>query len=379
VSHEIDLPVYPASSGLLSLSDLLAVFSRPEHKVGGVSRYSDLHIRTGEVIRYRYDGDLVPVDGGAVVTPELASALILPLLDPADRELLESNPLADVDSGFNPPGSPDNFRINVFRERHGIAAVVRVLPAWIPELADLGFPDPRIPEGIAKASQGLVIVTGITGSGKSTTIASILKHIVMNRAVHVISLEDPVEFLLPSGRALMSQREVGTHVASFVAGLHSALREDPDVIFVGEIRDRDTASLALTAAETGHLVLSTLHTRDTRGAITRLVDLFPADRHKELCVQLSFSLSHVIGQRLVQRADGKGRCLALEIMKNSHALAAIIRSGNWQQLYSVLETQQREGMITTERHLADLVRRRVITREEGIAQANDPAALAGLI
>jgi twitching motility protein PilT len=379
MSSDLKTPIYPASAGVLSLADLLAVFTDPANKHEGISRFSDLHIRSGEIVRYRFDGDLICVDGGVRTTEEMAKALILPLLSDEDRATLAANPLADIDCGYTLPGTNTNFRINAFRSRGGLGAVIRILPDWIPDIHELGFPNRQVVDDIVNAQQGLVIVTGITGSGKSTTIASLLKHIAQHRAVHIISLEDPVEFILPSGRALVSQREVGLHVAGFPEGLRSALREDPDVIFVGEIRDRESASLALSAAETGHLVVTTLHTRDTRGAITRLVDLFPADRLKELCVQLSFSLFYVIAQRLVQRADGKGRRIAVEVMRNNHAIAAILRSGNWQQLYSVLETQQRDGMTTTEQHLAELVRTRQITREEALSQCNDPVSLQHLL
>ena len=248
-----------------------------------------------------------------------------------------------------------SFRINAFHDRHGLAAAIRVLPREIPALDAIGFPEDEIWRSIIEADQGLVIVTGVTGSGKSTTIASLLQAINRRRGARIITLEDPIEYVLESEKSLISQRELGRHLSSFSDGLRSALREDPDVIFVGEIRDQETASLALSAAETGHLVLTTLHTRDTRGAITRLVDMFPADRTKELCSQLSFAIHTIVGQKLVPKATGGGRRVAMEVLKNIPAMAHLIRSGKWEQIYATLETQRAAGMWTLERHLLQLV------------------------
>lgn len=374
-----DQPVYPVGSRRLSLLDLLETFLDPAHFERGISRYSDLHVKVGEAVRYRYDGDLVAVEGAATVTAEMAEVLIGAMLEPADAGRLAARPPVDVDCAYAWPERSLNFRVNAFRDKEGLAAAIRVLPAWIPPVDQLGFPDPRVPRDIVAAQQGFVIVTGVTGSGKSTTIASFLQHITQHRPVRVITLEDPIEYALPTGRALVSQREVGRDVTSFSEGLRSALREDPDVIFVGEVRDRETASLALTAAETGHLVVTTLHTRDSKGAITRLLDLFPAERGKELASQLSFALGWVIAQRLVERAGGKGRRVAFEVLRNTVGVSNIIRTGNWQQIYSMLETQQREGMTTLEKHLTELALTGEITPEEAARQANDVATVQRLL
>jgi twitching motility protein PilT len=191
-------------------------------------------------------------------------------------------------------------------------------------------------------------------------------------------LEDPVEFLFKSESSMVSQRQIGQDVPTFAAGLRSALRENPDVIFVGEIRDTETASLALSAAETGHLVFSTLHTRDAKGALSRIVDMFPSEQTKSLCLQLSFSLSFVLSQKLVPRADGNGRILAMEVLKNIPALGNLVRTGNWQQVYSTMETQSKEGMMTMEQHLLHLYQHGVISKETAITYTNEASLLERL-
>jgi twitching motility protein PilT len=296
-----------------------------------------------------------------------------PLLSDEQIRRLGQVPPEDIDASYDWREKGVSFRINAFVDRDGPACVVRVLPRAVPPPGQIGFPDERVWGEIVAAHQGLVIVTGITGSGKSTTIASLLQHINRTRPVRIVTLEDPIEYVLIDEQALISQRQVGVHVESFATGLRSVLREDPDIIFVGEMRDRETAGLALTAAETGHLVVSTLHTRDTRGALSRIVDLFPAERFKELCSQLSFALSWVIGQKLVARADGQGRIVAMEVLRNTPAIANLMRTGNWQQIQAMIETQGKDGMNTLEKHLIELVRAGRITRDEAIHHANDPA------
>lgn len=378
MSRDPTRPVYPCAGRLCSAHDLLAVFLQPEHLSNGVTRVSDLHLRIGQAARLRMDGDLVPLRDAAPLTPEAFAGLVHPLLTPEQTERLARVPPEDVDASYDWREQGVSFRINAFVDRDGPACVIRVLPRVVPPPERIGFPDERVWQGIVAARQGLVIVTGITGSGKSTTIASLLQHIIRTQPVRVVTLEDPIEYVLVDDRALVSQRQVGVHVESFAAGLRSALREDPDIIFVGEMRDRETAGLALTAAETGHLVLSTMHTRDTRGALSRIVDLFPPERYKELCSQLSFALSWVIGQKLVPRADGRGRVVAMEVLRNSPALANLMRTGNWQQIHPMIETQGRDGMNTLEKHLVELFRAGVITREEAINHANDPVIVSRL-
>jgi twitching motility protein PilT len=321
----------------------------------------------------RLDGDLLPMRDAEPLTLPAFEGLVHPLLTDPQIARLARRPPEDVDAAYDWRERGVSYRLNVFVDRDGPACVIRVLPRTVPSPAKIGFPDERVWRDVVSAQQGLVLVTGITGSGKSTTIASLLQEINRSRPVRMVTLEDPIEYVLADERALISQRQVGSHVESFSAGLRSALREDPDVIFVGEMRDRETAGLALTAAETGHLVVSTLHTRDTRGALSRIVDLFPSERFKELCSQLSFGISWVIGQKLVARADGRGRVVAMEVLRNNAAIANLMRTGNWQQIQSMIETQGKDGMNTLEKHLVELVATKAITREEAIRQANDPA------
>ena len=378
MASPIEEPVYPVAGKLHSLRDLLAVFNDPAHKIADISRFSDLHIKTGEAAFYRYDGDIVPLRDGTVMRPEVAEHLIGAMLGPEQFERLKAPVPVDIDAGFSWTEGGLSFRINAFRDRDGLAAVVRVLPHRVPPAESLGLPDPRVWQDICALQQGLVIVAGNTGSGKSTTIASLLQHINAHRCVRIITLEDPIEYIFGCRRALFSQRELGRHISSFSAGLRSALREDPDIIFVGEMRDRETTSLALTAAETGHLVFSTLHTKDAKGTITRVVDMFPADRIKEVTSQLSLSLSYVLAQKLVSRRAG-GRRIAMEVFRNTTGVANLIRTGSWHQIYTQIETGTKDGMITLEHHLHSLVLSGEITPEEARLNANDPQVIDRLL
>jgi twitching motility protein PilT len=373
-----DHPVYKVGDRLVGIHDLLRRFADPAYVKDGIPRLSDLHLKVGETARYRLDGDLFKLEGGAPLDENVVRALLFPLLREDQAARLASGLTADVDAAYEWRETQQNFRINAFHDRNGLACAIRVLPTAVPPIERIGFPDDRTWRELATLGQGLVIVTGITGSGKSTTIASLIHHVNATRSLRIITLEDPIEYIIASKRSLISQRELGRHLPAFHDGLRSALREDPDIIFVGEIRDPETAALALTAAETGHLVLTTLHTRDAKGAITRLVDLFPPDRSRDLCSQISFALSHVIAQKLVARADGAGRRVAMEVLKNIPAVANQIRTGNWHQIHSTLETHSKDGLMTLERHLLTLVETGEITREEAARSANDPSILSRL-
>jgi twitching motility protein PilT len=364
--YDLITKAYPSENmGLLSILDLLGYFEKK-----GAMRVSDLHIKVGAPPAYRIDGDITYLKGPPV-TPDIAKKLIFPLL--TEDNLRKYNEDYDVDCSYR-VGSLQ-FRINIFRENDGVSAAIRALSLDIPKVESIGFPN-NIWEDIVNGKQGLVLVTGITGAGKSTTISSIIDRISEKKACRIITLEDPIEYLLPNKHSMTSQREVGKDVKSFSHGLRAMLREDPDVIFVGEMRDSETISMTLMAAETGHLVFSTLHTRDAVGSITRIMDYFPTGRQSEVRNQLSLGLAYIICQKLIPKKDGTGRIVAMEILNNnSYACANLIRTGKIEQIYSQLQTKTRlntdEKMTTMERHLAHLVKQDKIDLLEAQKWAND--------
>lgn len=355
--------------------DLLHSFADPELEVDGIPRVSDLHMKVGEPVRYRYDGALETMGDGEMLTEELIRELVFPLISESQRQSLLENAICDIDAGYEWAEQRINFRLNIFRDRDGMACVMRMLPKHIPEVDELGFLHDKVWHDLVQLKQGLVLVTGVTGNGKSTTIASILDYINKSRKVRIITLEDPVEYVFRSEQALISQREVGRHVQSFASGLRSALRENPDIIYIGEIRDTETAQLALTAAETGHLVLTTLHTKDVKGTFSRIVDMFPDSRSSEIAAQLSFSLAFAISQKLLARKSGVGRVAAFEILRNNAGMANLIRTAKIHQIYGKMETSQNEGMNTLEQHFIRLVEQDIISKSEAITHANDTSII----
>ncbi|MFP6900071.1 MAG: PilT/PilU family type 4a pilus ATPase [Opitutales bacterium] len=374
----LHLPVYQAGQALMSMNDLLSYFVDPNLQRGGLSRISDMHAKIGRPVSFRIDDDLQPVNEGFPVEPEVMEHFLRIILGVKHQEIVFGGDSDDVDTGYYWVEHNINFRLNVFHDRDGLAFVMRMLSSDIPDIETLGLPSESMWREIVGLKRGLVLVTGVTGSGKSTTIAALVNYINRFRKTRIITLEDPVEFIFQSENSMVSQRQVGQDVATFAGGLRSALRENPDIIFVGEIRDLETASLALSAAETGHLVFSTLHTRDAKGALSRIVDMFPAEQTKNLCLQLSFSLSWVLSQKLVPRLDGQGRILAMEVLKNIPALGNLIRTGNWQQVYSTMETQLKEGMTTMENYLLHLFRHGYISRESAQTYANEASIIERL-
>ena len=364
--YSVTTKVYPTENmGLLSIQDLLAYFEKR-----GAMRVSDLHIKVGAPPAYRIDGDITYLKGPPV-TPEIAQKLIFPLL--SEDKIHSYQRDNDVDCSYR-VGSLQ-FRINIFRENDGVSAAIRALSLDIPRIETIGFPN-NVWEDIIDCKQGLVLVTGITGAGKSTTISSIIDRISEKKACRMITLEDPIEYLLPNKHSMVSQREVGRDVKSFSHGLRAMLREDPDVIFVGEMRDAETISMTLMAAETGHLVFSTLHTRDAIGTITRILDYFPTGRQNEVRNQLSLGLAYIICQKLIPKKDGTGRIAAIELLNNNnYACANLIRTGKIEQIYTQLQTKTRpnpdEKMTTMERHLAQLVKQDKIDLLEAKKWAND--------
>ena len=361
----IHAKVYPAGEGvMLSMNDMLAYFEKH-----GAMRVSDLHIKIGAVPAYRIDGDLVKLKG-PVVTEDLARKLICPLIGERQVKALKTEMNVDCSYRFGNL----QFRINVFKENDGMCAAIRALGLDIPKLETVGFPN-TVYQDIAKMKHGLVLFTGITGAGKSTTIASLIQQINSERACRIITIEDPIEYLFKQNHSMISQREVGRDVRSFSDGLRAMMREDPDVIFVGEMRDAETVSMTLTAAETGHLVFSTLHTRDVIGSLTRILDFFPSGKQDEVRNQLSLGLAYVISQKLIPKKKGDGRLVAMEILNNNYATANLIRTGKLEQIYSQLQikTNDRpdEKMITLERHLSRLVKRGEVDLLEAQKWANN--------
>ena len=365
LGYSIAAKVYPTENlGIMSILDMLNYFV-----VRGAMRVSDLHIKVGAPPSYRIDGDLIKLKG-VTVTTEMAKQLIYPLL--TEEHLAKFKTDYSVDCSYRL--GTLQFRINIFQENDGIAAAIRALSLNIPKIEQIGFPN-NVWEDIINKSQGLVLLTGITGAGKSTTIASLIDRIGEKNACRIITIEDPIEYIYPQKHAVISQREIGKDVHSFIDGLRSMMREDPDIIFIGEMRDPETISMTLMAAETGHLVFSTLHTRDATGTITRILDYFPEGKQSEVRNQLSLGLRYIICQKLVPKKDGTGRIAAMEILNNNYACANLIRVGKVEQIYSQLQTRTRdkpdEKMITMESHMARLVKENKVDILEAQKYANN--------
>lgn len=363
--YPVTKKVYPtAEGGLWSMNDMLAYFAKH-----GAMRVSDLHLKVNSQPAYRVDGKLMKLKG-PVITEPVAEALIYPLL--GAKQIDEFKATNNVDCSYQT--TKLQFRINVFRENDGVCAAIRALGMDVPKLENIGFAN-DVYEDIVRLKHGLVLLTGITGAGKSTTIASFINHISQNRPCRIITVEDPIEYRLAQHGAVISQREVGRDVGTFAGALKAMLRQDPDVIFVGEMRDAETIAMTLMAAETGHLVFSTLHTRDVAGSITRILDYFPSGRQDEVRNQLSLGLAYVISQKLIPKKDGNGRVIAMEILNNNYGCANLIRIGKVEQLYSQLQTKGKdrpdEKMITMEKHLAKLVKADQIDLLEARKWVND--------
>jgi twitching motility protein PilT len=320
---------------------------------------SDLHLASGSAPYLRIHGDMVKLNYKDL-TPEVCQALLFEILSPPQRESFLEN--WDLDCSYSLKGV-GRFRVNVFRQRHGLGAVFRRIPESIQTAQELGLP-PNITD-LLNVSEGLILVTGPTGSGKSTTLASLIHTINTTRRSHIITIEDPIEFVHNNKSSLINQREVSSHTKSFHQALRAALREDPDVILVGEMRDLETISLAITAAETGHLVLATLHTNSATKTVDRIIDVFPEAQQSQIRVMLSESLRGIVAQSLVKRADGNGRVAVVEVLVNIPAVANLIREGKTFQIHSSMQTGQVHGMITFESAMSELVRKGLVSRDEG--------------
>lgn len=324
---------------------------------------SDIHVRQGESVFARIDGQLSLLEAGAHDIGELLGAASAGATARSSADLALSSP------------SAGRLRLHTFLAGGLPALAVRLLPPEIPTLAALGFPNEL--KDLASLPNGLVLLTGPAGSGKSTTAAALCQELIRQRSVMLLTLEDPVEYAFDTQHtnSIVRQRQIGLDVPDFVTGLRDALREDPDVLLIGEMRDAESISLALTAAETGHLVFATLHSRSAASAIDRIIDAYPAGRQQQLRVQLSESLRAVIAQRLLPHARGSGRSLALEVLRRNAAVANLIREGKTPQLTSAMQSSRKEGMVLLERSLADLCRSGAIEERHAFAAANDQDSL----
>lgn len=335
---------------------------------------SDLHINVGSQPMVRLNSILQQIPGTEVITPEISWELVRSLLDDDKRAYLEAN--GDVDFSFSKPGL-GRFRVNAYRQRGTYSMAIRSLPFNIPEFDTLGLPP--VIKTFAKKSRGLILATGPTGSGKSTTLASLIGMINEERKVHIITIEDPIEYLHKHRNGLIDQREVGSDAKSFASALRATLREDPDVILVGEMRDPETIAIALTAAETGHLVFSTLHTVGAAKTIDRIIDSFPPAQQNQVKGQLATVLEGVISQQLIPKRDGSGVVPAVEVMVVTPAIRNLIREGKPYQINSMIQTGTSSGMQSLEATLAKLVADGVITQEDAMIRAADPQILFQMI
>ena len=333
---------------------------------------SDLHLTVGVSPVIRVNGALTTVNEEKLM--------------PADTERYAREILGDLYEEYTLKGEIDTsfslaglgrFRVNIFKQRGSDAAAIRVVGLKIPTISELNLPP--VINDLTSMQRGLVLVTGPTGSGKSTTLAAMINEINSNRAAHIVTLEDPIEYLHKHNKSIINQREVGRDTKSYANALKAVLREDPDVILVGEMRDLETISIALTAAETGHLVLSTLHTIGAAKTIDRIIDVFPPYQQQQIKVQLSAVLKGVISQQLIPRADGDGRIAALEVMVSTHGIQNLIREGKTHQIESAIQTGSKYGMKTMDMSLAEIVKKGHITKEEAIAHSVDKEMITKLI
>ncbi|WP_432571077.1 type IV pilus twitching motility protein PilT [Kineococcus sp. SYSU DK005] len=326
---------------------------------------SDIHLTTGAVPTVRLSGELTPLEGFPKLTPPVLQQAVYAILTQKQREQFEA--ALELDFAYQVPGH-SRFRVNVYRQRESIGAAFRRIPYEIKPLEDLGVPP--VVGSFAGLQRGFVLVTGPTGSGKSTTLASIVDLANRTRKDHIMTVEDPIEFLHRHKGCLVNQREVGEDTKSFANALKHVLRQDPDIILVGEMRDLETISVALTAAETGHLVFGTLHTQDAAQTIDRVIDVFPPHQQQQIRVQLAGALQGVVCQTLCKRADGQGRVVATEVLVATPAIRNLIREGKTHQIGSAMQAGAQFGMHTLDQHLAELVRTRQITFEHGLEKCH---------
>jgi twitching motility protein PilT len=330
---------------------------------------SDLHITVGIPPKCRINGELKNLDYPKF-TPSDTNDLISPMLTDHFKEVLESKGEVDFSYSIARLG---RYRVNVFKQRGSYAMVIRLVGVVIPSPESLGVPESVI--SLTKKKRGLVLVTGPTGSGKSTTLASLIDVINSTYNTHIITLEDPIEYLHQHKNAVVNQREIGLDTDSYANALRAALREDPDVILVGEMRDLDTISIAITAAETGHLVFSTLHTIGAASTIDRIIDVFPPHQQQQIRIQLASVLESVVSQQLIPTSDGKGRVAAFEVLHANSAVKNLIREAKLHQITTIIQTNKKQGMMTMDDAIYDLYLRRQIDAEKALNFSQDPIAL----
>jgi len=335
---------------------------------------SDLHVTVGTPPAMRVHGALERYQDVPALSPEDTHQMLYRILSTEQQKLLEIN--RQIDFAHSIPGLA-RFRVNVFFQRGTLGAAFRLIPADIKTLEELGIPTAL--HALTEKPRGLVLVTGPTGSGKSTTLAALIDEINRKRSEHILTIEDPVEFVHRHKRCIVNQREIGPDASSFAEALRAALREDPDVILLGEMRDLETISTAITAAETGHLVFATLHTQSAPSTVDRIIDAFPAAQQEQVRVQLAATLQGICTQALLPTPGGTGRVPALEILFPDDAVRNLIRQGKVEQVYSVMQTGTAKGMQTMEQSLADLVIRKVITLDDALSRSSRPEQLLGLL
>ena len=330
---------------------------------------SDIHLKSGLPTMFRVDGALVPLKNGERLLPEEMQNTAFSLMNPVQKARFEE--ARECDLAYGIPGL-GRFRVNIFQQRGTIGIVFRVIPFGVKTIEQLVLP--RVIERIAMENRGLVLVTGTTGSGKSTSLAAMIDHINSNRTCHIMTIEDPIEFLIRDRRSLVNQREIGVDTQSFANALRAALRQDPDVILVGEMRDFETIETAITAAETGHLVMSTLHTLDATETINRIISVFPPYQQKQVRLQLSSILKAVISQRLVPRADGRGRVPALEVMVSTARIRECIsdKERTKELPDAIAKGFTTYGMQTFDQSLMHLVKQELVTYEEALKHVSNP-------
>jgi twitching motility protein PilT len=355
-SAVLDAPV-PATAARTEMRDALNAMLRTLVESGG----SDLHLTVDSPPMIRVHGDLRPLAGYPTLTSRDTAELVRAVLSDAQWESFQRD--LEIDIAYSLSGV-SRYRVNCFQQRNSFGAVMRAIPFDIKPLHELGIPSQI--ERFAYLPRGLVLVTGPTGSGKTTTLASLLDMANSTRRDHIVTIEDPIEFLHHHRRCIVNQREVGVDTVGFAEALKRVLRQDPDIILVGELRDLETVSTALTAAETGHLVLATLHTQSAAQTVDRVIDIFPAHQQQEVRAQLSTSLQGVVTQALVKRSDGSGRTVVCEVMFATAAIRNLIREGKNHQIPSFMQSSGQDGMLTFDQHLSQRVAEGAISFEQGL-------------